>query len=124
MLQMFGLQCIFFSCTQMNKRRIFLLRHLVSLSSFYIRENIDELSFWFLKKIKGSFWKSFKKYSKVSSSIIKPLECELNVQYLIWECLDVKLLWHQNSVFLFCLTYYKKQTHEWDKNLYRLNRRN
>ena len=40
---------------------------------------------------------------------------------MIWECLHDKLLWHQNSVFLFCLTYYKKQTHEWDKNLYRLN---
>ena len=37
---------------------------------------------------------------------------------LIWKCLHVKLLLRQNSVFLFCLTYYKKQAHERDKNLH------
>ena len=36
--------------------------------------------------------------------------------------MHVKLLWRQNFAFLFCLTYYKKQTHELDKNLYRLNK--
>ena len=49
---------MFFSFTQINKR-IFLLRHLVWLSSFYIRENVYELYFLFHKKNKASFLYSF-----------------------------------------------------------------
>ena len=90
MLQMFGLWYIFFSFTQLNKRRIFLLRRLMWLSSFYIRENVYELCFLFPKK-KVAFWIhlfqrrfifhiSFK-YSKVSSSVIKTFEYELCLKF-------------------------------------------
>ena len=47
-----------FFFTQLNKRRIFLLRHLMWLSNFYTRENVYELYFLFCKK-KVSFWNSF-----------------------------------------------------------------
>ena len=52
MLQLFGLRCIFFFFTQLNKRRIFFLRRLVWLSSL----NVYELCFLFRKKIKFVFW--------------------------------------------------------------------
>ena len=42
----------------------------------------------------------------------KEIDWQHLYQKLIWQCLQVKLLWRQNSVFLFCLTLYKKQTHE------------
>ena len=44
---MFDVQYVFFSFTQLNKRRIFLLRHLVGLFSFHIRENVYKLCFLF-----------------------------------------------------------------------------
>ena len=50
----------------------------------------------------------------------KEMDWQHLYQKLIWQCLHVKLLWRQNSVFLFCLTLYKKQTHEQNKNLFRL----
>ena len=68
MLQMFDLWFIFFSFTQLNKRRIFLLRCLVWLSSFYIRGNNYELVFCFVKKIKFAFLNSFVS-KKISFSI-------------------------------------------------------
>ena len=50
---------IFFSFTQLSKRRIFLLRHLVWCSPFYIRENDFESCFLFHKKNKVSYMNSF-----------------------------------------------------------------
>ena len=59
MLQMFSSRYIYiyiyFSFTQLNKRRIFLLRRLEWLSSFHIRENVSEL-FFASKKKKLTFW--------------------------------------------------------------------
>ena len=59
MLQMFGLRYIFLSFTQLNKRRIFLLRCLMWLSSFYIGKNVYELCFLFRQKNTVSFLNSF-----------------------------------------------------------------
>ena len=62
MLQMFSSRYIYiyiyFSFTQLNKRRIFLLRRLEWLSSFHIRENVSEL-FFASKKKKVNFLNSF-----------------------------------------------------------------
>ena len=59
-------------------------------------------------------WKAEKIFYDVKKEIEneKEIDWQHLYQKLIWQCLQVKLLWRQNSVFLFCLTLYKKQTHE------------
>ena len=86
MLQMFSSRYIYiyiyFSFTQLNKRRIFLLRRLEWLSSFHIRENVSEL-FFASKKKKVNFLNSF-----VSKKIH------------IWYFLPVSKV--MNKIFRFC----------------------
>ena len=82
----FGLRCIF-SFTQLNKRRIFLLRRLVWLSSFYIRENVYELCFLFCKKQKVSFLNLFvskKIYISYFFSVSKVINKILRFRRYIW----------------------------------------
>ena len=57
MLQMFGLQYIFFSFTQLNKTRIFLLKRFVWLSFFCIIRRMLMNCFLFRKKKMNSLFK-------------------------------------------------------------------